>query len=88
MKKKLLFVLSIAVTLLVTLTSCKDGEGDDGGKKSEPEWELEYTLSDDGTYYAVTDMTGTCSGKVVIPASYEGLPVREIAAGAFSWTGA
>ena len=44
---------------------------------------LEYTLSDDGTYYIVSGI-GTCTDTdVVIPEEYEGLPVKEIGNYAF-----
>ncbi len=39
---------------------------------------LEYTLSDDKTYYIVTEL-GECTRKhFIIPATYNGLPVKEI----------
>lgn len=39
---------------------------------------LDYTLSDDGTYYSVTGI-GTCTDTdIVIPAKYEGLPITSI----------
>ena len=42
---------------------------------------LEYTLSDDGTYYIVTGI-GTCEDtEIVIPDTYEGLPVISIGGG-------
>ena len=44
---------------------------------------LEYTLSEDGTYYIVSEI-GECSRKhFIIPATYNGLPVKEIAEMAF-----
>ena len=43
---------------------------------------LEYTLSEDGAYYSVTDYTGTAT-EVVIPSTYEGLPVAGIGNSAF-----
>ena len=45
--------------------------------------ELAYTLSNDGSYYIITGI-GTFSGtELVIPSTYKGLPVREIAKYAF-----
>lgn len=45
---------------------------------------LEYTLSDDGTYYIVIGI-GTCTDtELIIPATYNGLPVREIGCDAFN----
>ena len=44
---------------------------------------LAYALSSDGSYYIVTDMGSCTDTKVVIPATYKGLPVKEIGASAF-----
>ena len=44
---------------------------------------LEYTLSEDKTYYIVSEM-GDCTRKhFIIPATYNGLPVKEIGEAAF-----
>ena len=44
---------------------------------------LVYTLSEDGTYYSVTNI-GTCTDTVIyIPSAYNGLPVKEIGRSAF-----
>ena len=43
---------------------------------------LVFTLSDDGTYYSVTDYTGSAT-EVHIPSVYNGLPVTEIGSTAF-----
>ena len=44
---------------------------------------LEYTLSDDGTYYICTGI-GTCDDfELIIPHIYNGLPVKEIGSHAF-----
>ena len=44
---------------------------------------LEYTLSDDGTYYILSGI-GTCKDTdIVIPSTYNGLPVKEIGESAF-----
>jgi len=42
------------------------------------------TLSEDGGHYIVANGTGCTEKKVTIPASYKGVPVKEIAEGAFS----
>lgn len=42
---------------------------------------LEYILSDDGTYYICDG--GYAKGDIVIPATHEGLPVKEISESAF-----
>ena len=44
---------------------------------------LVYTLSDDGTYYSITDYTGTDT-KVYLPTAYGGLPLTSIGYSAFS----
>ncbi len=57
-----------------TLTCLGDPQGSQG---------LEYTLSTDGTYYIVSGI-GTCTDtEIVIPGTYEGLPVKEIGDYAF-----
>ena len=49
----------------------------------EPSEGLEYTLSDDGTYYSVTGI-GTCTDTdIVIPDTYDNLPVTSIGDSAF-----
>ena len=81
MKQRTILALLLAVVMLLILPSCQEG-GD--GQKKEPQGALEYTLSEDGSYYSVTGI-GTCKESVVIPATYNDLPVREIADGAFFW---
>ncbi len=53
-----------------------------GDKKVEEATGLEYTLSDDGTYYIVTGI-GTEIRTIAIPATYNGKPVKEIGEKAF-----
>ena len=45
--------------------------------------DLTFTLSDDGTYYSVTDCDEYASGEIVIPATHYGLPVTNIGESAF-----
>ena len=40
--------------------------------------DLIFTLNDDGTEYSVTDCSKTAGGSLVIPSSYNGLPVTSI----------
>lgn len=42
--------------------------------------ELEYTLSEDGTYYSVTGIGSYTNMDIVIPSTHKGLPVKEIGA--------
>ena len=44
---------------------------------------LEFTLSDDGTYYIISGIGTWKSSKLVLPSEYEGLPVREVGNYAF-----
>ena len=45
---------------------------------------LAYTLSDDGTYYSVSGI-GTCTDRaIIIPATYNNLPVKAVGVWAFS----
>ena len=53
-----------------------DGECKSCGRKYSQG--LQFTLSEDGTYYILSGL-GTCGDKeIVIPATHEGLPVKEI----------
>ena len=45
---------------------------------------LAYTLSEDGTYYIVSGIGTYKSSEVIIPETYNGLPVKEIGASAFA----
>lgn len=45
---------------------------------------LTFTLSGDGEYYLVGAKDTSITGEIVIPATYEGLPVSQIAADGFS----
>ena len=68
---KKIFVLSIILIVsLINLTGC--GKSD-----------LEFTLSEDGTYYTVTGIGDYKYTKVDIPAIYNGLPVKAIGRYAF-----
>jgi len=59
------------------------GEADPDYVPPTPSEGLAYTLSDDGTYYILSGI-GTCSDTdIVIPSSYENLPVKEIGSYAF-----
>ena len=65
--------------------SFKDGKCSGCGLLKESEG-LEFTLNKDGKSYTVTGM-GTCRDiHIVIPASYNGLPVTAIGEMAFAWS--
>lgn len=49
----------------------------------DPITDLKYTLSDDGTYYIVSGKNSNAITDLVIPSSYNNLPVKEIGDGAF-----
>lgn len=49
--------------------------------------DLTFELNEDGTYYIVSDCDDYASGDVVIPETYDGLPVKEIGEHAFSYCG-
>ncbi len=53
-------------------------------EKEEASEGLEYTLSEDETYYVCTGVGDVSTRKIVIASTYEGLPVKEIGAGAFA----
>ena len=89
MKRRLLVIMLVLLlaTVACFLASCGDDEGEkaseENGDSEKESQGLEYTLSDDGTYYAVTGI-GTCTDtRVVIPKEYEGKPVKEIGERAF-----
>ncbi|MCD8040455.1 MAG: leucine-rich repeat domain-containing protein, partial [Clostridia bacterium] len=57
-------------------------DNDNDGQQATSNYTLEYTLSDDGTYYSVTSCSGNPAA-VTIQATYSGLPVTEIGSMAF-----
>ncbi len=70
----------ISLMLIFSLSSCNlFGKTADGSSNG-----LNYTLSNDGSYYILSSM-GMCFDKdITIPESYNGLPVKEIGNTAFS----
>ena len=64
--------------------SASDDSSSNDEQEKQPSEGLEYTLSDDGTYYSVTDI-GTCTDiDVIISSTYKNLPVKEIDEWAFA----
>ncbi len=45
---------------------------------------LEFTVSSDGTYYELTDIGTATDENIIIPSTYNGLPVKSIGASAFA----
>ncbi len=82
MHKKSGIALLAGVTALLAaigFAACEDNVDSHVAKKS-----LEYTLSEDGTYYAVTGI-GTCtSTEIEIDSTYNDLPVTSIGSRAFT----
>ena len=74
-----IFVLSLSISLFAISCATPDGNGD----LIPSDW-LKYELSEDGTYYTVMGVTTKVEENLVIPSSYEGLPVKAIREGAFS----
>ncbi len=65
-----------------------EDKDDDGGSgeviiKPDPE-SLEFTLSDDGTYYSVSGIGNCTDTNIVIPETYNSLPVTAIGENAFT----
>ncbi len=71
--KKLVFTLATAMLLLVLALSVNAASVED----------LTFTLNSEGTEYSVSGFNRRASGEVVIPSSYNGLPVTHIAREAF-----
>ena len=51
--------------------------------KKEYSYDLDYTLSSDGTYYTVSGMGNCKDTEVIIPTTHNGIPVKKIADSAF-----
>ena len=64
-----------------------DGYCTECGKQQDAEFksELEYTLSDDGTYYTVSGIGSITGTEIVIPENYKGKPVTAIGDAAFQY---
>ncbi len=73
--------IGYVVTEDMTLTA-KWAESTDSSGDTEATENLVYTISEDNTYYSVTGYTGNDT-KVIIPATYQGLPVKAIGDMAF-----
>jgi len=77
MNKKMLTVMVMAMMLVLVFAGCHNiVEPDSRG--------LVFTLSEDGTYYSLTDLGGNKDAEITVPAEHEGKPVKEIAGFVFS----
>ncbi len=86
MKKILLALLTclLACLCIVGLTACGDTPNTPTGEKEYSSTEgLEYTLSEDGTYYICSGIGTADETNIVIGSKYNGLPVTEIKDSAF-----
>lgn len=77
MKKFIIIILCLVLCLTVLLTACK--------KDDSPESivDLSYELNSDGIGYKIVGYKQSLVGKVILPNIINGLPVTEIATGAF-----
>ena len=92
MKRILKSILSFVLALTIVLSSALVGLGEiDFGEffavkaEAASESDLSFELNDDGKSYSVNDCSLSASGKLVIPSTYNGLPVTSISDYAFSW---
>ncbi|MDE6260539.1 MAG: leucine-rich repeat domain-containing protein [Oscillospiraceae bacterium] len=82
MKRKVTLLLALVMlTTMFAFAGCSSNpSGGNQDKHIEGSAGLEYTLSEDGTYY-IWSSIGTCTDKdVVVGNWHEGLPVKEIVA--------
>lgn len=92
MKKLTIFALIATLLLSATLMSCNMSGGNLGSNNEEPTKEespiegctgVEFALSDDGQYYFLRRIGKCTQPDIVIPSTYEGLPVVSISNYAF-----
>ena len=90
MKRFLKSSLSIflAITIIFSSVYIGLGEIDFSGlfvveAKAASESDLTFTLNEDGESYSVTDCNTSASGEVVIPSTFNGLPVTSIGSNSF-----
>lgn len=95
MKKLLAFMLALSMLLfLFACSSESNGSSDDSSNTTVKDNNstnedilastgLEYTLSNDGSYYIVSGIGSCTDTNVIIPSQYNGLPVEVIGEAAF-----
>jgi len=64
-----------------------DAQADKSADKATSESDFEVALTEDGEGVVITGFIGKVSKTITIPATIEGLPVREIGDEAFQWAG-
>ena len=75
--------LSLAITIIFSSAAVGLSEVDFGSlfavkTQAASTSDLTLTLSDDGTFYSVTDCNTSASGSLTIPSTYNGKPVKSI----------
>ena len=96
MKKRarvVLLILMLIASMSLFLFACDKDGGNNGGNNAGKDNEevdenyqyITFKLSEDKTYYIITDASESrVTGHLVIPSSYRGKPVKEIGVQAFA----
>lgn len=69
----------LAIGLLLSLSACGDKDDDGKKRKTQNNAELVYELTEDGQGYVVTDVEEMNGPDLIIPDTYQGVPVIAIA---------
>lgn len=81
--KRKVTIISVICALVVIFLAVFLGTGNGCGSCNSESGYVKMALSSDGTYYIVQEGHLSSKKEIVIPESYKGLPVKEIASGAF-----
>lgn len=71
------YKIIIILIMIISLASCHNNNNNDKDAK------IEFTLSDDGTYYILASVGDYQETEYIIPDEYNGLPVKQIGRRAF-----
>lgn len=85
--KKIIIVCILAAALALSLAACSDKKNAENPTEKLPEGcneELIYKLNEDGESYKLVNVGKCTCENIVIPDTYNGLPVTEIGDGAFN----